>query len=81
MDYREWQIGNDTPVWNRPRLHIWFLFRYPDGDGNQRGRREDYKTPGGRLKQWACRTPVNWESDAENRQAAQRFADRLNGAY
>ncbi len=81
MDYRQWQVGNDSPVWMKPRKHVHFLYRYPDGLGEQRGRREDFETPSGRLKSWAGPMSGTWKGLEKKRAAAQRFADRLNGVF
>lgn len=80
MDYRQWQVGNDTPVWNNPRRHIHFLYRFPDGSGRQRGRREDFCTPSGRLKEWSNALGSSWDEIDVSSKAAHRFADSLNAS-
>jgi hypothetical protein len=44
---RDWQIGNDSPVWLKPRRHIYFLHRT-----NANGDKEYVETPTGKLRTW-----------------------------
>jgi hypothetical protein len=49
----EWTYGNDSPVWLKPRRHVFFIYKVLDN-----GDREYLNDKRGRLRTWRTREAV-----------------------